>query len=69
MLHFRKEVSQKYIVTHLLNTNNELKVTYNYYQRLLKALKARDKQKFINIIHHPNSSISSYAKKCNKTLL
>jgi len=67
--HFRKEVSEKYIVTYLLNTNNELKVTYNYYQGLLKSLKNRDKQKFLNIIHHPNSSISIYAKKCNKTLL
>ena len=28
-----------------------------------------DKQKFLNIIHYPNSSISSYAKKCSKTLL
>lgn len=51
--HFRKEVSEKYIITYLLNTNNELKVTYNYYQGLLKSLKNRDKQKFINIIHHP----------------
>lgn len=67
--HFRKEVSEKYIVTYLLNTNIELNATYNYYQGLLKSLKARDKQKFINIINHPNSLISSYAKKCNKTLL
>lgn len=67
--HFKKEVSEKYIVTYLLNTNNELKVTYNYYQGLLKSLKDRDKQKFLNIIHHPNSSISIHAKKCNKTLL
>lgn len=67
--HFRKEVSQKYIVTYLLNTNYELKVTYNYYQGLLKSLKSKDKQKFLNIIHHPNSLISSYAKKANKTLL
>lgn len=67
--HFRKEVSQKYIVTYLLNTNTELKATYNYYQGLLKALKNRDKLKFLNIIHHTNSSISIYAKKSNKTLL
>ncbi len=66
---FRKNVTQKYIVTFLLNTNKELKATYNYYQGLLKALKNKDKQKFINIIHHPNSLISDYAKKANKTLI
>lgn len=67
--HFRKQVSEKYIVTYLLNTNYELYVTYNYYQGLLKALKNKDKQKFLNIIHHPSKDISSYAKKANNTLL
>jgi len=67
--HFRKEVSQKYIVTYLLNTNYELYVTYNYYQGLLKSLAARDKEKFLNIIHHPSKDISLYAKKANKTLI
>ncbi len=67
--HFRKHVSQRYIVTYLLNTNYELYVTYNYYQGLLKSLATRDKDKFLNIIHHPSKDISLYAKKANKTLL
>lgn len=66
---FKKEVSEKYIVTYLLNTSHELNVTYNYYQGLLKSLKAKDKTKFLNIIHHPPTDISIYAKKANKTLL
>lgn len=66
---FKKEVSEKYIVTYLLNSNYELYVTYNYYQGLLKSLKEKNKTKFLNIIHHPPKDISIYAKKANKTLL
>ena len=67
--HFRKEVTEYYIVTYLINSNHELYVTYNYYQGLLKALKNRDKDKFFSIIDNAPSDISSYAKKCNNTLL
>lgn len=67
--HFRKEVTEEYIVTYLINTNDELKATYHYYQGLLKSLKNRDKTKFFSIIHNAPSNISPYAKKCNTTLL
>lgn len=67
--HFRKEVTEYYIVTYLINSNRELYATYNYYQGLLKSLKARDKIKFFSIINNASSDISPYAKKCNKTLL
>ena len=67
--HFRKEVTEEYIVTYLINTNDELKVTYNYYQGLLKSLKNRDKKKFFSIIHNLPANISLDAKKCNTTLL
>ncbi len=66
---FRKEVTEAYIVSYLINTNQTLKATYNYYQGLLKALKSRDKSKFLSIIHNTSNDISIYAKKSNKTLL
>ena len=66
---FRKEVTESYIVSYLINSNITLKATYNYYQGLLKALKNRDKEKFLAIIHNSSTLISDYAKKANKTLL
>ena len=66
---FRKEVTESYIVSYLINSNITLKATYNYYQGLLKALKNRDKEKFLAIIHNSSTFISDYAKKANKTLL
>jgi len=67
--YFKKYVSEKYIVTYLINTDTCLLSTYNYYQGLLKALNKKDKITFCNIIHHVDNNISNYAKKCNKTLL
>ena len=66
---FRKEVTEKYIVDYLVNSNKTFYATYNYYQGLLKSLKSRDKEKFLSIIHNINDDISDYAKKANKTLL
>lgn len=66
---FRKQVTESYIVSYLINSNITLKATYNYYQGLLKALKNRDKEKFLSIIHNSSTLISDYAKKANKTLL
>ena len=67
--YFRKEVTQKYIVTYLINTNKELKVTYNYYQGILKSIDQRDKELFLLIIHNLNKDSSKYIKKANKTFL
>ena len=66
---FRKNVTEQYIVSYLINTDEMLKYTYNYYQGLLSSLDNKDKNKFINIIHNINPNVSDYAKKCNKTLL
>ena len=66
---FRKEVTEQYIVSYLINTNQTLKATYNYYQGLLKSLKVRDKNKFLAIINNASNNISDYAKKVNKTLI
>lgn len=64
---FKKEVSQKYIVDFIINTNPELKATYNYYQGILKSIDKRDKNLFLSIIDNKNNTISSYARKANKT--
>ena len=66
---FRKEVTEKYIVTYLINTNKELKSTYNYYQGILKSIDKRDKDLFLSIINNKDKNISDYAKKANKTFI
>ena len=66
---FRKEVTEQYIVTYLINTDTTLQATYKYYQGLLNSLKNKDKDKFTNIIHNISPSTSIYAKKANKTLI
>ena len=66
---FKKEVTEKYIVTYLINTDNELKITYNYYQGILNSIDSKDKEKFSNIIHHYNKGISKKLDKVNKTFL
>ena len=43
--HFKKEISQKEIVQYLINTNKELKATYECYQGLINSLK--DKEMFL----------------------
>lgn len=68
--HFRCKVTQKYIVTYLINQNPTINATYNYYQAILKSIKNKDKSKFKNIIHHlPKNEVSSYASKTNRTFL
>ena len=66
---FRKEVTQKYIVTYLINTNKELKATYNYYQGILKSIDNRDKELFLSIINNKDNQVSNYASKANKTFI
>ena len=64
---FKKEVSQIDIVTYLINTDEEFYNTYQVYQGIIKAIDARDKDKFLNIIHHHDKNISKYMKKALKT--
>ena len=67
---FKSKVTQKYIVTYLMNKNPIINSTYNYYQGILKAIKNRDKKKFINIISNfSKNNVSQYAIKTNKTFL
>ncbi|MDD6224149.1 MAG: transposase, partial [bacterium] len=67
---FKTEVTQKYIVTYLINKDPIINSSYNYYQGILKAIKNKDKNKFINIIHHlSKKQASQYINKTTKTLL
>ena len=67
--HFKKDMTQKDIVTYLINTNESLLNTYNLYQGIIKSIDKRDKQTFLNIIHNINKNISAYAKKAIKTFI
>lgn len=54
----------------LSNKNPLLCSSYNYYQGILKSIRNRDKNKFINIIHHfDKNNYSQYIIKTNKTFL
>ena len=64
--YFRKEISQREIVSYLVNTNETLKSTYECYQGLINAIKEKDSQKFKNIIYHPNKKVSDKMKKALK---
>lgn len=49
---FKKDMSQKEIVTYLINTDETLYKTYNLYQGILKALNNKDFESFKKIIHN-----------------
>ena len=64
--HFKKEISQKEIVKYLINTNKELKATYECYQGLINSLKDKDFNKFKSIVLHSNENISDKMKQALK---
>lgn len=64
--HFKKEISQKEIVQYLINTNSQLKATYECYQGLINSLKDRDFNKFKAIVLHPNINISDKMEQALK---
>jgi transposase len=64
--HFRKEVSQKEIVQFLINTNEELKSTYECYQGIINSIKDKNINKFKSIVLHQNKNISTKMKSVLK---
>ena len=64
--HFHKVISQKEIVTYLINTDKTLKATYECYQGIINSLKDKDFLKFKNIILHKNNDISDKMKQALK---
>lgn len=67
---FNKEMSQFDIVQYLINTDDNLNYTYNLYQGIIKSIKNRDKNKFLNIIHNVDlKKLNKYSKKAVNTFL
>ena len=64
--HFKKEISQKEIVSFLVNTDKTLKATYECYQGLINSLRNKDFNKFKNIVFHQNNNVSNKMKKTLK---
>ena len=60
---FRKYISQKQIVQYLVNTNLELKATYECYQGLINSLKEKDFNTFKSIVLHQNKNVSNKMKQ------
>lgn len=64
--HFKKEMSQKEIVQFLINTNLNLKATYECYQGLIHSLKENNFNKFKAITFNQNNNISDKMKQALK---
>ena len=67
--HFRKEMTEKEIVTYLINSDKTLYTEYQIYQGLDKAINNRDKNLFYKIFENNlnNKNISKKMKKALKT--
>ena len=67
--HFRKEITQKDIVTYLINIDDKLYNDYQIYQGIEKAINNRNKELFFNIVNNNinNKNISKKMKKALKT--
>ena len=63
---FKKEMTQKDIVTYLINTDDTLYKTYNLYQGILKTLDNKDFNSFKKIIH--NIKTKNLIKKTKKAI-
>ena len=67
--YFKKEISQKEIVTYLISTDKVLKSTYECYQGIINSIKEKDFIKFKRIIEHSNNNISDKMKQAIKLYL
>ena len=67
--HFQKEMTQKDIVTYLINTDTVLYNDYQIYQGILKSVDKRDKATYLNIVNNNihSKNISLKMKKALKT--
>ena len=61
--HFHKYISQKDIVTYLINTDKTLKATYECYQGIINSIKNKDFKTFKNIIYNNTKNISTRMKQ------
>ena len=68
---FRKEMTDKEIVTYLINTSKTLYNDYQIYQGIDKAIDTRNKDLFLNMVHNNknNKIISIKMRKALKTYI
>lgn len=64
--YFHKEISQKDIVTYMINTDETLKATYECYQGIINSIKNKDFNKFKNIVMNQNDNLSIKMKQALK---
>ena len=67
-IYFGKEITDYDIVSYIINTNKELKATYNIYQGILRSIKNKDELLFSNIVSSKHDNISEYMKTTLKSL-
>ena len=65
---FNKYMTEVDVVNYIINTNEELKNTYDVYQNLLSSIKNKDYISFTYALNNHNDNISSYMKTSIKTL-
>lgn len=65
---FKEFMTQSDVVNYLINTNEELKSTYEVYQDLLQAIKTNNYKLFKNTLYLEYHNISDYMKTSIKTL-
>lgn len=63
---FKKKISQKEIVSYLINTDKILKATYEFYQGIIDSIRNRDFSKFKSIVFHQNQDLSEHMRKVLK---
>lgn len=68
---FRKEMTEKEIVTYLINTDQKLYNDYQVYQGIDRAINTKDKKLFLNIVQNNknNKNISNKMKKALNTYI
>ena len=68
---FRKEITEKEIVTYLINTDQKLYNDYQVYQGIDRAINTKDKKLFLNIVQNNknNKNISIKMKKALNTYI
>ena len=69
--HLKKEITQKDIVTYLINIDKKLYNDYQIYQGINKSIDSRNKELFFNIVNNnlKNKNISKKIKKALKTFM
>ena len=65
---FDELMTESDVVNYLINTNNQLKETYELYQNLLNALKNNKLNELERYLNEDFNNVSSYMKKSIKTL-